>query len=100
MQVTKSSARKKLGKKVVNGEKHKPKEYWLQLMKSSARKPRKKLGKKVVNSEKQKLKESSMDSREIILDFEIVNHYWLDSGEHDLDYGWEIIDTWEYGDHR
>ena len=52
------------------------------------------------SQEKQKLKESSMDSREIILDFEIINHYWLDSGEHDLDYGWEIIDTWEYGDHR
>jgi hypothetical protein len=47
----------------------------MQLMKSSARKPRKKLGKKVVNSEKHKLKESSMDSREIILDFEIVNHH-------------------------
>ena len=65
----------------------------MQLMKSSARKPRKKLGNKVVNSEKHKFKESSMDSPEIILDL-------LDSGEHDIHYSWEIIDTWEYDDYR
>jgi hypothetical protein len=35
----------------------------------------------------------SVFSNQAILDFEIVNHHYLDSGEHDLDYGWEIIDT-------
>ena len=41
-----------------------------------------------------------MDSQQEILDFEIVNHHYLDNGDHDLDYGWEIIDTREHGDHR
>jgi hypothetical protein len=70
--------------------------YFMQVMKSRARKSKKKSGKKVVNDEKSK-PEESIDSRK---DVGILDTGWEIVSDDDLDNGWEIIDELEYDDDR
>jgi hypothetical protein len=70
--------------------------YFMQVMKSRARKSRKKSGKKFVNDEKSK-PEESIDSRK---DVGILDYGWEIVSYDDLDNGWEIIDKREYDDDR